>query len=72
MADLEHQQWAFWVQSVIDRVESGEGITQSKVNSWKKNLNKAYHKLPEGEKDKDREWADKVLRILNVKDENTK
>lgn len=47
------------VKQAIDKINS-------RLNKWKTNW-KHYSELPEETKEFDREWADKVLRIVNKK-----
>ena len=62
LASLEHEQWVKWSQSLI---RSGEEINPEKIKRWQK-LWVPYEKLSESMKDKDREWADRVLHVLEV------
>jgi len=55
LAELEHDQWLSWIQSV-----TRHGIHWEK---WMESM-KPYSELTEEQKDKDREWADKVLKIV--------
>ena len=62
LAALEHQQWAHWTRYLID---SGLITDEAKIAHWMRQINTPYHQLTEAEKDLDREWADKVIEILN-------
>ena len=62
LAALEHQQWSHWTRYLID---SGLITDEAKIAHWKRQINTPYQELTEVEKDLDREWADKVIEILN-------
>ncbi|MHA1344252.1 MAG: hypothetical protein ACTSQG_09710 [Promethearchaeota archaeon] len=59
LADLEHYQWATWAEYMIDN------WTKENIEKWKRQLRTPYEDLSEKEKNSDREWADKVLKIFN-------
>jgi hypothetical protein len=59
VADLEHQQWMHWSQAVAHTVSSYQ------LKTWQ-HLWVPYEQLPEDEKEKDRVWARKTLRALNL------
>lgn len=72
LAKLEHDQWQTWSKNLIDQLLSGVStyetfsITQrllEKQKRWKE-LWIPYEKLSEDDKEKDREWAEKVLAIM--------
>ena len=58
LADLEHQQWAHWTKYML------EHLTPENIKRWKKQTEMPYAELSEKEKDSDREWAEKVLKIV--------
>ncbi len=58
LAELEHEQWAHWTRHLLDN------LTPENVARWRQQIATPYHKLSETEKDKDREWAYKVLALL--------
>lgn len=64
LADLEHKQWASWVESVIKRIEDEGEISKEKIKSWKDLMATDYEDLTEEMKDLDREWADKALKLM--------
>lgn len=64
LSDLEHKQWASWVGSVIKRIEDEGEISEEKIESWKDLASTKYEDLTEEMKDLDREWADKILKLL--------
>ncbi|MHA1302079.1 MAG: DNA polymerase ligase N-terminal domain-containing protein [Candidatus Heimdallarchaeaceae archaeon] len=59
LAALEHEQWMSWSKSV-------EPVSDKQERKWERNW-KPYADLPEKEKDKDRIWAKKVLKITEKK-----
>ncbi len=60
LAELEHEQWAHWAQTLIDTEPS---LSESRVERWKKYL-VPYSELSEEVKNYDREWAERVVGIL--------
>lgn len=58
LAELEHEQWAHWTKYMLDN------LTDANIARWKKQIATPYKDLSEKEKDSDREWADKVLKLL--------
>lgn len=63
LAELEHYQWIYWSRNIAKT----EKITPERLESWIK-LFCPYSKLTEKSKDQDREWADRVLAILESLD----
>ena len=61
LAELEHQQWWDWAKNILET----EDITEERVKRWKENSFKPYKDLSEEQKDMDREWARKVLKIVD-------
>ncbi len=60
LADLEHEQWMSWSKYVA----KNNKIPKELLEKWKKNW-KPYSKLDEKTKDSDREWAKKVINIID-------
>ena len=60
LAALEHDQWAHWTAWQIEK-SSPEMIVR-----WQRQIETLYVNLSEKEKDSDREWADKVLAIVEA------
>ena len=60
LADLEHKQWWDWAKDILKT----EDITEERAKRWKENSFKSYKDLTEKEKDLDREWSEKVLKIV--------
>lgn len=71
LAELEHEQWMEWSKSVIDEIMGGPMKTKAEMRDdihelhlrWLKCW-KPYPELPEKAKEKDREWAKKVIEIV--------
>ena len=61
LAELEHKQWMSWAKDILKT----EDITKERADRWKKNSFKSYKDLSEEQKETDREWAEKVLKIIN-------
>lgn len=59
-AELEHDQWIVWSKNIAET----ENITSERLVRWQV-LWKPYHTLTEAQKDQDREWADKILVLLD-------
>lgn len=69
LADLEHQQWSHWEKYRENRIlELGGHPNMDKVSAqkqnWKRLRETDYKDLTEKEKESDREWARKVLPII--------
>ncbi len=58
LAELEHMQWAHWTKYML------ENLTLENVSKWLRQTNTPYKNLNEKEKDGDREWAGRVLAII--------
>lgn len=59
LAELEHDQWMAWAKEI----QKSESINKERSDRWD-DLFVSYDKLPEESKDQDREWADKVIKIV--------
>lgn len=59
LARLEHDQWCHWMHYMI------MNLTQVSILRWRRQMDTSYDDLSEAEKESDREWADKVLAIIN-------
>lgn len=81
LAELEHEQWMAWTYSIIVKLEKGMDSSyqmqsetaranflvstiQDIIKNWDKNRVE-YSKLTEEVKEKDREWARKVVEVIN-------
>jgi hypothetical protein len=58
LAELEHQQWAHWTQYMLDN------LTPENIERWRKQIETPYAELSESEKLSDRQWADKVIKLI--------
>ena len=58
LAELEHKQWAHWTRYML------ANLTPENIERWKRQIETPYSELSEKEKDSDREWADKILSII--------
>lgn len=58
LAALEHEQWARWTRHMLDH------LSHENVERWRRQIDTPYELLSEPEKQSDREWADRVLQIV--------
>lgn len=58
LAEQEHDQWARWAAHMI------ENMTDENIVRWRAQIQTPYALLSEADKDKDRVFADQVLKIL--------
>ncbi len=58
LSELEHIQWAKWTKHML------ENLTPENVKKWKRQIKTPYTQLSEKEKESDREWARKILKIV--------
>ncbi len=61
LAELEHKQWMKWAKDILKT----ENITEERAKRWREESFKSYKDLTEEQKDMDKEWANKVLKIVN-------
>lgn len=59
LSKLEHDQWMAWSKDIA----KSEDINKERLKRWKK-LWISYKNLSEEDKDKDREWGEKVIKIV--------
>lgn len=59
LAELEHEQWIEFSQEIA-RTET---ISEERLKRWKQQW-KPYNKLTEAEKEPDRKYARKILKII--------
>jgi len=70
LSDLEHQQWAHWTDYLFKRLSLSPNVlkvdaqTKKDFERWIRQIITPYKDLSEKEKDADRVWADKVLKVL--------
>jgi hypothetical protein len=60
LAELEHKQWAHWYRYMV------ANLTPENTRRWNEQAATPYTLLTEPEKHSDREWADKVLEIIKL------
>jgi hypothetical protein len=65
LAELEHKQWAHWYRYMI------ANLTPENTRRWNEQATTPYALLSEVEKNCDREWADKVLEIIKLAQDET-
>ena len=61
LAELEHDQWMLWAKDIL----KSEDITEERADRWEEDSFKPYKDLSGKQKNMDREWAEKVLKIVN-------
>jgi len=81
LAELEHEQWALWTKYMLDSLEPlldlnrisfydtswrEFDVAKFKLAGWQRQIATPYAELTEREKDSDREWADRVLAIVDA------
>lgn len=59
LAAIEHEQWVHWSKEIAE----DESISLSRVYRWQENW-ADYDELDEGMKEHDRQWARKVIDLL--------
>lgn len=58
LSSLIHDQWVHWTTYMLNN------MTPENVERWSRQIKTPYEALSEKEKDSDREWADKFLKLL--------
>jgi len=58
LADLEHQQWKHWTEYMLNN------LSDENIERWKIQCQTDYKDLSEKEKESDRVWARKVIKLL--------
>lgn len=76
LAELEHEQWSHWMDYQNKKFSPITDMTvdewykqQEEWQRWDKLAHTPYSKLTEKEKESDREWARKVLKILRASEQ---
>lgn len=59
LANLEHEQWAHWTKYMLDN------LSADNIKRWQSQIETPYSQLSKKEKEKDREWARKILKIID-------
>ena len=74
VADFFHMNWSHWMKYQFSKMweddpdpypSRGMMMDQDDVSRWKRQMNTPYSELSEKEKDSDREWAKKLMDLLN-------
>lgn len=60
LAALEHEQWTRWTHTLAE----SEPLSAERLYGWNAQW-VPYDELSEADKDLDREWADRVIEVLN-------
>ena len=58
LSALEHEQWSCWAKYMLGCMNSNN------VKRWNEQSTTSYFKLSEKDKEKDRIWAKKVIKLL--------
>ncbi len=61
LADLEHQQWSHWTKYFLSNFD------KQNVERWSAQIKIPYKMLSEKEKESDRIWARKVVKLIDDK-----
>jgi len=66
LAELEHIQWSNWTEYFLNNfVDKDTGVINLDLAvRWKRQCATKYSELTEKEKDSDRIWADKVIKLI--------
>lgn len=59
LAALEHEQWARWTEHLLNN------MTPENIERWKRLCDTPYEQLSEEDKEKDRVWARRILKLLD-------
>jgi len=63
LANLEHQQWSHWTKYLL--LEKHDDKDRE---TWLWQMKTPYDELSEKEKNSDRKWADKVIKLIKKED----
>ena len=73
LAELEHEQWAHWAKHMLGILKPLFGGMPTEpefqrariaLERWERQIEAPYYDLTEEERDSDREWADRVIAVL--------
>lgn len=59
VARLEHEQWSHWINYMFSN------LSPENIQRWIHQASQKYEALFEKEKESDREWADRVLALID-------
>ena len=62
LAELEHDQWAHWTEFMLDN------LTLENIARWQRQIRTPYSELSEEEKESDRAWAKKAVKVFGGHD----
>ena len=62
-AELEHKQWSHWTKYLLLKRHDDKDRER-----WLVQMNTEYNDLSEKEKNSDRKWADKVIKLIKKED----
>ncbi len=69
LADTSHEIWSHWMRWMFTVGKFNEDgswtMPAAKAERWQRQMNTPYSALTEGEKDSDREQADKIQNVLD-------
>ena len=72
LAEYAHEAWSGWMRYLFSKsVVNEDGsvtIPREFVARWARQMDTPYHKLPENEKESDREEARKMLEITGLEE----
>ncbi len=61
LSELEHEQWMKWAKDIAKK----ETLSKTRTDRWENECFKPYSELTEEMKEFDREWAKKVIEIVD-------
>lgn len=59
LATHEHEQWGHWTEYMLSN------LTPENIEKWKRQAQTPYSKLSEQEQNSDRDWADRLIRLIS-------
>jgi len=63
LSRLEHEQWAHWTEYMLNN------LNRENISQWRRQIITKYDNLSDREKESDRSWARKVMKIMEGNDE---
>jgi len=58
LSEIEHEQWIHWTKYMMDN------LSDNNVKRWKEQIKTSYSELSEEEKESDRAWARKTIKVF--------
>lgn len=68
LASIEHDQWEYWAKDIMEK----ESLSKERLDRWKKECFMPYSELSEEMKGYDREYAEKVYKIFEKYNKESK